>query len=456
MKLRRVPRRSAGSLSAVDGSVVRVGVLGCGTVGASLVALVERQNATIHARTGLSLEISRIAVRDLSRSRPINIENAVFTSDAMAVATDPSIDVIVEVMGGISPARELLLAALAAGKPVITANKALLAAHGSELFAAAEAAGVDLLFEAAVAGGIPFIRPLRESLLAEPVLRVMGIMNGTTNYILTRMSEAGADYSEALAEAQSLGYAEADPTADVEGHDAAAKIAIVASIAFGAEVTGADVECEGISKITADDIAFAARHGYSVKLLAIAERFSAPNGDELSARVHPCLVPNAHPLAAVRDSFNAVFVQGEAVGDLMFYGRGAGGDPTASAVLGDLVDAAVNLQSGAHASLGAFAPMTIRPSSQLEAAWYLSLRVDDRSGVLAAIAGVFGEHGVSIDSMEQHSLSGPDDAANEARIDLIIHPALQSDVRATLDALGVLDSVRSIGSTIRVLVEADR
>ena len=456
MKLRRGPWRSAGSLSAVDGSVVRVGVLGCGTVGASLVALVERQNATIHARTGLSLEISRIAVRDLSRSRPINVENAVFTSDAMAVATDPSIDVIVEVMGGISPARELLLAALAAGKPVITANKALLAAYGSELFAAAEAAGVDLLFEAAVAGGIPFIRPLRESLLAEPVLRVMGIMNGTTNYILTRMSEAGADYSEALAEAQSLGYAEADPTADVEGHDAAAKIAIVASIAFGAEVTGADVECEGISKITADDIAFATRHGYSVKLLAIAERFSAPNGDELSARVHPCLVPNAHPLAAVRDSFNAVFVQGEAVGDLMFYGRGAGGDPTASAVLGDLVDAAVNLQSGAHASLGAFAPMTIRPSSQLEAAWYLSLRVDDRSGVLAAIAGVFGEHGVSIDSMEQHSLSGPDDAANEARIDLIIHPALQSDVRSTLDALGVLDSVRSIGSTIRVLVEADR
>jgi homoserine dehydrogenase len=440
----------------VDGSVVRVGVLGCGTVGASLVALVHRQNATIHARTGLSLEISRIAVRDLSQSRPINVENSVFTSDAMAVATDPSIDVIVEVMGGISPARELLLAALGAGKPVITANKALLAAYGSELFAAAEAAGVDLLFEAAVAGGIPFIRPLRESLLAEPVLRVMGIMNGTTNYILTRMSEAGADYSDALAEAQSLGYAEADPTADVEGHDAAAKIAIVASIAFGAEVTGADVECEGISKITADDIAFAARHGYSVKLLAIAERFSGPNGDELSARVHPCLVPNAHPLAAVRDSFNAVFVQGEAVGDLMFYGRGAGGDPTASAVLGDLVDAAVNLQSGAHASLGAFAPMTIRPSSQLEAAWYLSLRVDDRSGVLAAIAGVFGEHGVSIDSMEQHSLSGPDDAANEARIDLIIHPALQSDVRSTLDALGVLDSVRSIGSTIRVLVEADR
>jgi len=440
----------------VDGSVIRVGVLGCGTVGASLIALVDRQNATIQARTGLSLEISQIAVRDLSRVRPVGVDGAAFTTDAMAVATDPSIDVIVEVMGGISPARELILAALAAGKPVITANKALLAAHGSELFAAAEVGGVDLLFEASVAGGIPFIRPLRESLLAEPVVRVMGIMNGTTNYILTRMTEAGADYSEALAEAQELGYAEADPTADVEGHDAAAKIAIVASIAFGAEVTSADVQCEGISKVTADDIAFAKRHGYAIKLLAIAERFSDSIGDELSARVHPCLVPNAHPLAAVRDSFNAVFVQGEAVGDLMFYGRGAGGDPTASAVLGDLVDAAVNLQSGAHASLGAFAPMAFRSGEQLEASWYLSLCVDDRSGVLAAIAGVFAEHGVSIDSMEQHSLSGPDDIADEARIDLIIHPATEHDVRATLDALGALESVRSIGSTIRVLVEGDR
>lgn len=440
----------------MDGSVIRVGVLGCGTVGASLIALVDRQNATIQARTGLSLEISQIAVRDLSRVRPVGVDGAAFTTDAMAVATDPSIDVIVEVMGGISPARELILAALAAGKPVITANKALLAAHGSELFAAAEAGGVDLLFEASVAGGIPFIRPLRESLLAEPVVRVMGIMNGTTNYILTRMTEAGADYADALAEAQELGYAEADPTADVEGHDAAAKIAIVASIAFGAEVTSADVQCEGISKVTAEDIAFAKRHGYAIKLLAIAERFSDLNGEELSARVHPCLVPNSHPLAAVRDSFNAVFVQGEAVGDLMFYGRGAGGDPTASAVLGDLVDAAVNLQSGAHASLGAFAPMAFRSGEQLEASWYLSLCVDDRSGVLAAIAGVFAEHGVSIDSMEQHSLSGPDDIADEARIDLIIHPATEHDVRATLDALGALESVRSIGSTIRVLVEGDR
>lgn len=440
----------------MNGSVIRVGVLGCGTVGAALVALVQRQNPTIQMRTGLSLEIARVAVRDRSRARSLELATSAFTDDAQSVVTDPSIDVIVEVMGGISPARELILAALAAGKPVVTANKALLAAHGSELFAAAETAGVDLLFEASVAGGIPFLRPLRESLLAEPVVRVMGIMNGTTNYILTRMSEAGADYAEALAEAQALGYAEADPTADVEGHDAAAKIAIVASIAFGAEVTSADVQCEGISRVTSEDISFAARHGYAVKLLAVAERFATSTGDELSARVHPCLVPNSHPLAAVRDSFNAVFVQGEAVGDLMFYGRGAGGDPTASAVLGDLVDAAVNLQSGAHASLGSFAPMPFRSSEQLAAAWYLSLRVDDRSGVLAAIAGVFGDHGVSIDSMEQHSLAGPNDAADEARIDLIIHPAAERDVKATLDALGSLDSVRSIGSTIRVLVEGDR
>jgi len=439
----------------VDESVVRIGVLGCGTVGTSLLALLERQSATIQARTGLSLRVSRIAVRDLSQKRSAVVGADAFTDDARSVVSDPSIDIIVEVMGGIEPARGLVLAALAAGKPVITANKALLAAHGSELFAAAEAAGVDILFEASVAGGIPFIRPLRESLLAEPVVRVMGIMNGTTNYILTRMSEAGADYSQALAEAQSLGYAEADPTADVEGHDAAAKIAIVASIAFGAEVTSADVHCEGISNVSADDIAFAQRHGFAIKLLAIAERFSLPGGDELSARVHPCLIPNAHPLAAVRESFNAVFVQGDAVGDLMFYGRGAGGDPTASAVLGDLVDAAVNLQSGAHASLGTFVPMPFRANDELDAAWYLSLRVDDRPGVLAAIAGVFGSHGVSIDSMEQHSVSGPETAADEARIDLIIHPALERDVRATLRSLSELESVRSLVSTIRVLIEAD-
>jgi homoserine dehydrogenase len=433
-----------------------VGVLGCGTVGSSLLALLQRQRGTISSRTGLTLEIARVAVLDVSRFRPIEVGPDVLTADAASIVSDPSIDVIVEVMGGVEPARTLVLAALGAGKPVITANKAMLASCGAELFRAAESGGVDLLFEAAVAGGIPFVRPLRESLLAEPVERVLGIVNGTTNYILTRMTEAGADYADALAEAQVLGYAEADPTADVEGHDAAAKIAIVASIAFGAEVSGDDVECEGISSLSADDIAFAGRHGYTVKLLAVAERFSTPNGDELSARVHPCLVPDTHPLAAVRESFNAMFVHGGAVGDLMFYGRGAGGDPTASAVLGDLVDAAVNLHRGAHASIGTLVPMPFRPADDLLSAYYLSLQAADEPGVLAAIAGVFSENGVSIASMEQDSPVDPDAGAGVARIDFVTHPARERDVRATLARLRELAPVHRVGSTIRVLVDDPR
>lgn len=440
----------------MNGSVVRVGVLGCGTVGSSLIALVQRQHETISSRTGLTIEIARVAVRDIGRARPVAVGPDLLTTDAASVVSDPSIDVIVEVMGGVEPARTLVLAALAVGKPVITANKVLLATCGAELFRAAESGGVDLLFEAAVAGGIPFVRPLRESLLAEPVDRVLGIVNGTTNYILTRMTEAGAGYADALAEAQALGYAEADPTADVEGLDAAAKIAIVASIAFGTEVTGADVACEGISTITSDDIAFATRHGYTVKLLAVAERFPTSEGDELSARVHPCLVPDTHPLAAVRESFNAVFVQGAAVGDLMFYGRGAGGDPTASAMLGDLVDAAVNLQRGAHASIGALVPMRIRDADELSSAYYVSLHVADEPGVLASIAGVFGEHGVSIASMEQDSPVDPELGIGEARIDFVTHPARERDIRATLSALRTLVPVRRVGSTIRVLVDDHR
>ena len=438
----------------MEGSLVRIGVLGGGTVGSSLVALVARQRSTVEARTGLVLEIARVAVRDLTRARAVAIDPALLTDDAAAVVADPTIDVVVEVMGGIEPARSLVLASLAAGKPVVTANKALLAAHGPELFAAAEANGVDLLFEAAVAGGIPFVRPLRESLLAEPVERVMGIVNGTTNYILTQMAEGGVDYADALAEAQALGYAEADPTADVEGHDAAAKIAIVASMAFGAEVTADDVVCEGISSVTAADIAFATDHDYVVKLLAVAERFDAPGGDRLSARVHPVLVPASHPLASVRKSFNAVFVQGAAVGDLMFYGRGAGGDPTASAVLGDLVDAAINLQRGAHGSIGALVRMPMIAPDELSSAWYLCVDVADRPGVLASISGVFGEHGVSIASMEQGP-GGPADP-DVARLEFVTHPAIERDVRATIDAISALEVVRRVGSTIRVLGDEAR
>ncbi|MFM8972698.1 MAG: homoserine dehydrogenase, partial [Actinomycetota bacterium] len=313
---------------------VRVGILGCGNVGAALVRALADDGDLVAGRTGVRLEVARVAVRDVSRSRAVELAPGVLTTDAAAVVADPAVDVVVEVVGGIDPARELVLTALAAGKPVITANKELLARHGAELFAAAAEAGVDLLFEAAVAGGIPLMRPLRESLVGERIRRVMGIVNGTTNYVLTRMTEAGSDFAAAVAEAQALGYAEQDPTADVEGFDAAAKAAIIASIAFGARVTADDVHREGITAITADDIAAAGDLGYVFKLLAVAEARDGAVG----VRVHPAMVPVAHPLASVRGSFNAVFIEGSNVGQLMFYGRGAGGGPTASAVLGDLID----------------------------------------------------------------------------------------------------------------------
>ena len=437
----------------MNGSVVRVGVLGCGTVGSSLVALVDDQRDAIEARTGLRLEIARVAVRDASRSRAVLLGDGVVTTDAAAVVTDPTIDVIVEVIGGVEPAGALVLMALASGKPVVTANKELLAVEGPEVFAAAEKAGVDVLFEAAVAGGIPFVRPLRESLLGEPVERVLGIMNGTTNYILTRMTEAGADFAEALSEAQELGYAEADPTADVEGFDAGAKIAIVASLAFGARVRAGDVPCEGISGLTADDIAFAGRNGFVVKLLAVAERFGDDGTTSIVARVHPAFVPDTHPLASVRESFNAVFVQGAVVGDLMFYGRGAGGDPTASALLGDLIDAAANVRRGGHASLGSFADIPFHPVDDLVSAFYVSLHAVDRPGVLATIAGVFSERGVSIASMEQEGPRDPTVAppGTDVRIDFITHLARERDLRETIADLRDLDVVARVGSVVRVL-----
>ena len=350
-------------------------------------------------------------------------------------------------IGGIEPARTLILAALEAGKPVVTANKELLANVGAELYAAAEAAGVDLLFEAAVAGGIPLMRPLRESLVGEDVARVMGIVNGTTNYILTKMAEEGWTYAAALAEAQSLGYAERDPTADVEGFDAGAKAAIIATIAFGSGVVAGDVYHEGISNLTDTDIAFAARLGYVIKLLAIAERF---DDGTVAVRVHPAMVPSEHPLAAVRDSFNAVFVEGAAVGDLMFYGRGAGGFPTASAVLGDVIDGAVNLAKGTSASIGSFGPAALRPVDDLRSAFYVNLEVLDRPGVLATVAGAFGDHGVSIRSMEQEA-PDEDGAAGTARLTFITHSAREADVRATLGELRGLDAVASVGSVLRVV-----
>ncbi len=426
-----------------------IGVLGCGNVGAALVELIERQGDEIAARTGLRLQVGRVAVRSTSKERSVSLAPELLTTDAHAVVTDPDIDLVVEVIGGIEPARELISTALKGGKPVVTANKELLANVGVELFADADAAGVDLLFEAAVAGGIPIMRPLRESLVGEPVSRVMGIVNGTTNYILTKMAEEGWTYAAALAEAQSLGYAERDPTADVEGFDAGAKAAIIATIAFGAKVVAGDVYHEGISAITQTDIDFAARLGYVIKLLAISERF---DDGTVAVRVHPAMVPQAHPLAAVRDSFNAVFVQGGAVGDLMFYGRGAGGFPTASAVLGDVIDAAANLAKGTHATLGTFGRAEMRPVDELRSPYYVNLEVRDRHGVLATVAGVFGAHEVSIRSMEQEALDpGGDTPTGAARLIFITHAAREADVRATLHELRSLDAVLSVGSVLRVV-----
>ena len=421
---------------------VRVGVLGYGNVGGALVRLLATDGPTIAARTGVSLEVVRVAVRDVTEDRRAGLPAGCrLTDDAEAVVIDPDVDVVVEVMGGVEPARGLVLTALKSGKPVVTANKELLADAGAELFEAAVASGVDLLYEASVAGAIPLIRLLRESLAGERITRVMGIVNGTTNYILTRMSEDGASYDEALGEAQRLGYAERDPTADVEGLDAAAKAAIVASIAFGTRVVAGDVHREGITSVSGDDIAVAGRLGYVVKLLAVAERA----GDEVAVRVHPAMVPASHPLASVRDSFNAVFIEGEAVGELMLYGRGAGGTPTASAVLGDLVDAAHNLRAGGSGRTSALDRAGVRPIDELSSEYYLNLDVVDRPGVLAKVATVFGEHGVSIRSMEQEGLD------EKARLVFITHTAREADVQATIRDLRRLDAVKRIGSLLRVV-----
>jgi len=426
-------------------SVVRIGLLGCGNVGAALVQLVERQADVIEARTGVRLQISRVAVRNVSRDREVNLPEGVLTRDAQAVVNDPTVDVIVEVMGGIEPARELIATALSHGKPVITANKELLANVGHELWAQSDAAGVDLLFEAAVAGGIPLIRALRESLRGEPVTRVMGIVNGTTNFILTKMTDEGADYSAALSEAQRLGFAERDPTADVEGFDAGAKAAIIASIAFGARVVAGDVYHEGISGVTAADIAIARRLGYVVKLLAIAEKIN--DTGTIAVRVHPAMVPSEHPLASVRDSYNAVFVEGDAVGQLMFYGRGAGGFPTASAVLGDVIDAAVNLQKKTFGTIGSFERVPVMPIDETSSQYLIGLDVEDKPGVLHAITGVFANHGVSIRAAEQEGMG------DDARLVFITHRAREADVQACVSEFRKSPAVRRASGLIRVIGE---
>jgi len=427
---------------------VRVAVLGSGNVGAALVEMLADpvRAEEIALRAGVGLEVVGISTLDLDdvRSTVPWFPRHLLTLDAKGLVERADVDVVVELIGGIDPAKSLVEAALAAGRPVVTANKALLAAHGGSLAELAASSGVDLFYEAAVAGAIPIIRPLRESLAGERISRVMGIVNGTTNFILTSMTEEGREYDEALAEAQRLGLAERDPSADVEGRDAAAKAAILASLAFGCDVVVDDVHCEGITGVRRVDVTFAERLGYVVKLLAVAELVDG--GPDLSVRVHPAMVPKSHPLAVVRGAFNAVFIEGEAAGELMLYGRGAGGAPAASAVLGDLVVAARHLRSGSAVPAPTRrVPVVIRPVEDLESVFYLSIDVLDRPGVLASVAQVFGDHGVSIRSMEQLGLG------DEARLVFLTHMARGGAVTKTIEDLGRLDVVDRVGGVLRVV-----
>ncbi len=430
---------------------VGIGLLGLGNVGGAFAELVEDEAGAVAARTGLRPIVRLAGVRSAAKPRSAGVRALALTEDLSSVVRDERVDVVVELMGGAEPAGELILDALRLGKPVVTANKELIAARGIELSRAAENAGVDLLYEAAVGGGIPIIRPLKESLAGERVERLMGIVNGTTNFMLTRMSDDALTYAEALAGAQGSGLAEADPSADVDGHDAAAKIAILASIAFGGEVAAESVYREGISRLDPIDIAYARRLGFEVKLLAVAERAHGDDGGSVSiaVRVHPAMVPRSHPLAFVRGSFNAVFIEGGAVGELMLYGRGAGGRPTASAVLGDVIDAARDLRSGSCGVAGALSAVRVRPMDDLCSQYYLSMEVLDEPGVLAAVAEVFGNHSVSIRVMEQVGL------ADEARLVFLTHVAREADVRATMADLESLAVVKRMGGMLRVAGTAD-
>jgi homoserine dehydrogenase len=422
-----------------------VAVLGCGHVGSALVWILQDRADELAVQSGARLEVAAIAVDDLDRPRAPHVPPELLTDDAASLVVDPTVDVVVELIGGLEPAGHLIRSALDAGKPVVTANKALLASpEGVALRALAKKQGVDLLYEAAVAGAIPLVRALRESLTGERIYRVMGIVNGTTNFILSKMAEQGADYADVLAEAQTLGLAEKDPTADVEGFDAAAKAAILAGVAFGYDVAGDAVMREGITAIRAVDVEFAERSGYAVKLLAVVERTA---DDALSVRVHPALVPRAHPLAGVRGAFNAVFIEGDAAGELMLYGQGAGGLPTASAVVGDVIDATRNKLAGTTAPSPERRPARLLPESELEAEYYVSLDVTDRPGVLAAVTKAFGDHQVSIRSMEQEGIAG------EARLSFLTHRAREGDMQATSAVLDGLDTVERIGAVIRIVGE---
>jgi homoserine dehydrogenase len=439
---------------------LRVALLGCGVVGTEVARLLTKHAAELALRVGAPVELVGIAVRRMGRQRDVDVPPELFTTDAAELVKRA--DIVVEVIGGIEPARSLILHAMASGAAVVTANKALLAEDGPTLYAAAAEHAVDLYYEAAVAAAIPLVRPLRESLVGDRVHKVLGIVNGTTNYVLDKMHTTGQGFSEAVAQAQALGYAEADPTADVEGFDAAAKAAILASLAFHTRVGTSDVHREGITGVTAADVKSAQQMGAVVKLLAICERTTAADGTEgVSVRVHPAMIPASHPLAGVGDAYNAVFVEAEAAGELMFYGRGAGGQPTASAILGDLVSVARNRVGGRRGpGESAYAQLPVRPMGEVPTRYHISLDVADRPGVLAQVAQVFAENDVSIETVRQQQHRArdgePDPAGTAAPTDpraalvVVTHTAPDAALAATVESLARLPIVEAVASVMRV------
>lgn len=422
---------------------INVGLIGLGTVGSGVVEILSRHGEQFRSRAGVELALVKCADRSPERAAALGIEPARFTTEIAEVINDPSVDIVVELIGGTGVAREVVLGALQAGKTVVTANKALMATHGQEVMDEAAARGVDILFEASVGGGIPIINPLKHSLVSNEIQAVYGIVNGTTNFMLTRMAEDGLDYDTALAEAQERGFAEADPTADVDGLDAAAKIAILASIAFNSRVTFADVPAEGIRDITPSDIAYARETGYEIKLVAIGKR--TPTG--IDVRVGPTMIRSSHPLATVSGVYNAIYVIGDAVGETMFFGEGAGSLPAASAVVGDIIEGARHIQGDCQGLVGCTCTETLQVCdiADLETAYYVRLDAADEPGVLAAIAGVFAEHGVSLASVIQRQAD-----EGGAEIVWITHRAAERDMRAALDRIGALEAVRGIGALLRV------
>lgn len=431
-------------MSEQNAQTLKVALLGCGVVGSSVARRLTDAADDFVARVGRQLEITAVVVRDTSKDRSeTGLPAQIFTTDAEAAIKGA--DLVIELMGGIEPAKSLIEQALNSGASVVTANKALLGLHGPELYEIAAANGVDLYYEAAVAGAIPLIRPLQESLAGDEVTKVLGIVNGTTNFILDKMDRTGAQLEDVLAEAQALGYAEADPTADVEGHDAQAKAAILASLAFHTRVRTSDVHCEGIMNVTADDIKAARKAGGVIKLLAIAEKVDDTDG--INVRVHPTLLPRSHPLASVREAFNAVFVESKLAGELMFYGRGAGGDPTASAVLGDVVQAARHrVVGGFGPAESAYADLPILPIGETTTSYVIRMDVVDEPGVLAAVTTVFGDHNVSIESMRQGVRRSEDGLAT---LTVMTHDASESALAATVSTLNELAQVSTVTSVLR-------